>query len=185
MNNQSSQLLEIKPDISVKHMSAKKPKFIKVENRIQKKAGYGEIAEVSISRSENIILNNNVDFKEISATMLYNLREIIKTARENPSDLNTLREELIKPIMELKANGAMFKYELIGSLASIMLSFLEHINQLSNDALEIIEAHEKTLTLIIMKGISGDGGLLGKQVTEELENACNRYYRKNPEKFSR
>lgn len=166
-------------------MSGKKPKFIKVENRIQKKAGYGEIAEVGITRAENIILTNNVDFKEISTPMLYNLRDVIQTAKENPDDLDQLRLDLIKPIMELKANGAMFKYELIGELASIMLSFLEHINELNTDAVDIIEAHEKTLSLIVIKGIKGDGGTLGKQVTEELESACNRYYRKNPEKFSR
>lgn len=164
-------------------MSEKKAKIIKVENRIQKKAGFGEIPEVSISRSENIILSNSVDFKEIATPILFNLRETIQLSRENPERIDILRQELIKPIMELKANGAMFKYELIGTLAGIMLSFLEHINQLNNDALEIIEAHEKTLTLIVMKGIKGDGGLLGKQVTEELESACGRYYRKNPDKF--
>ena len=165
-------------------MSDKKAKFIKVENKIQKKAGFGEIAEVAISRSESIILNNNVDFKEIATPILFNLRETVKLARENPEKIDILRQELIKPIMELKANGAMFKYELIGSLAGVMLSFLEHINQLNNDALEIIEAHEKTLTLIVTNGIKGDGGLLGKQVVEELESACGRYYRKNPDKFS-
>lgn len=164
-------------------MSGKKPKFIKVENKIQKKAGFGEIAEVSISRSESIILNNNVDFKEVATPILFNLRETIALARQNPEDITKMRQELIKPIMELKANGAMFKYELVGALASIMLSFLEHINQLSKDALEIIEAHEKTLSVIVLKSIKGDGGVLGKQVTEELEGACARYYRKNPEKF--
>jgi hypothetical protein len=166
-------------------MSEKKPKFIKVENKLQKKAGFGEIADVSIARSETILLNNTVDFKEIATPILYNLRDIIQMAKDNPQDINTMRQELIKPIMELKANGAMFKYDLIGTLASIMLSFLEHINQLGKDALEIIDAHEKTLTLIVAKSIKGDGGPLGKQVTEELENACTRYYRKNPEKFSK
>lgn len=165
-------------------MSEKKPKFIKVENKIQKKAGYGEIADVAISRSENIIINNTVDFKEVAAPILANLRATVKLARENPEQLETIRQELIKPIMELKANGAMFKYDLIGSLAGIMLSFLEHILQLNNDALEIIEAHEKTLTLIVAKSIKGDGGALGKQVVQELEGACARYYRKNPDKFS-
>lgn len=166
-------------------MNGKKPKFIKVENKIQKKAGFGEIPEVSISRSENIILNNNVDFKDVAIPILLNLREIIEIARHNPDKIDILRQELIKPIMELKANGAMFKYELIGALASVMLSFLEHITQLSKEALEIIDAHEKTLLLIVTKGIKGDGGVLGKQITEELESACNRYYRKNPEKFKK
>lgn len=166
-------------------MSGKKAKFIKIENKLQKKAGFGEIAELSISRSENIILNNAVDFKEIATPILLNLQRTITVARAKPEHLSVLRQELIKPIMELKANGAMFKYDLIGALAGIMLSFLEHINQLDNDAIEIIEAHEKTLSLIVTKGIKGDGGPLGKQVTEELESACGRYYRKNPEKFSK
>ena len=166
-------------------MSGKKAKFIKVENKIQKKAGFGEIPEVAVSRSESIIFNNTVDFKEVATPILHNLRETIQQAKENPEKIDILRQELIKPIMELKANGAMFKYDLIGSLASIMLSFLEHINELNKDALDIIEAHEKTLTLIVAKSIKGDGGALGKQVIDELESACGRYYRKNPEKFSK
>ncbi len=165
-------------------MSDKKAKFIKVENKIQKKAGYGEISEVAISRSENVILNNNVDFKEVAMPILANLKESVQIARENPEKIDIMRQELIKPVMELKANGAMFKYDLIGSLASIMLSFLEHIKQLDSDSLEIIDAHQKTLTLIIAKGIKNDGGTLGKQVIQELESACARYYRKNPDKFS-
>lgn len=164
-------------------MSDKKAKFIKVENKIQKKAGYGEISEVAISRSENLILNNNVDFKEIATPILFNLKETIQLAKDRPDQIDVLRQELIKPVMELKANGAMFKYDLIGSLAGIMLSFLEHIKQLDEDAIDIIDAHHKTLMLIIAKGIKNDGGLLGKQVILELESACARYYRKNPDKF--
>jgi len=94
-----------------------------------------------------------------------------------------IRSELIKPIMELKANGGMFKYDLVGKLAGIMLSFLEHISEFNSDALEIINAHEKTLSLIIAKTMNGNGGDLGKTLITELEGACDRYYRKNPEKF--
>jgi hypothetical protein len=164
-------------------MSRKKAKFIKYENKIQKKAGFGEIPEVAILRAENALLKNTVDFKEIATPMLSQLREAIKLAKESPEKINNLHQNLITPIMGLKANGAMFKYELVGALASIMLSFLEHIQELNKDALEIVEAHEKTLTLIISKTIKGDGGAMGKQVIEELESACSRYYRKNPDQF--
>ena len=64
-----------------------------------------------------------------------------------------------------------------------MLSFLEHIKELNDDAVEIIDAHEKTLTLIVTRDIKNDGGQMGKQLITELENACARYYRKNPDKF--
>lgn len=161
----------------------KKVKFIKVENKLQKKAGFGEISDVVISRSESIILNNSVDFKEIAGPILFRLRETVRYAKENPNELEIIRQELIKPIMELKANGPMFKYELIGTLAGIMLSFLEHIKQMTSDGVEIIEAHERTLSLIVAKGMSGDGGMVGKQLVNELESACSRYYKKNPDLF--
>jgi len=159
-------------------------KIIKVENKLRKKVGFGSISETAISRSDSIIHNNSFDFKEIALPVLSKLRDTIVLAKENPAQIGIIRQELIKPIMELKANGAMFKYDLVGTLASIMLSFLEHINQLSKDAIEIIEAHEKTLSLIIIKGIKGDGGTLGTQLVNELEGACGRYYRKNPDKFN-
>lgn len=164
-------------------MSKPQFKIIKVENTLQKKAGYGEIGEATISRSEQILLNNTVDFKEVAKPILEKLRSTISYARENPEEIESILPELIKPVMDLKANGAMFKYNLVGHLAGIMLSFLEHITQLTRDSLEIIQAHEKTLTLIIVKGITGDGGVLGAQLTQELEGVCNRYYRKNPDKF--
>jgi hypothetical protein len=164
-------------------MSEKQVKFIKVENKIQAKAGYGEIPEIAIARSDNIIINNNVDFKEIAFPILSRLQTIIRHARQNHDSIEQINQELVKPIMELKANGSMFKYTLISELASVMLSFLEHIREMNNDAIEIIEAHEKTLLLIVTKEIKGDGGPLGRQLLQELEGACSRYYRKNPDKF--
>ncbi len=164
-------------------MTGKKAKIIKVENVLIKKTGYGEISEAQIARSEKIITNNNVDFKQVALPILAKLRLVINHAKSHPAELETINHELIDPVMELKANGPMFKFDLVGQLASVMLSFLEHIKQFNEDALEIIDAHEKTLTLIVAKEIKGDGGQMGKQLLIELESACSRYYRKNPDKF--
>lgn len=164
-------------------MSEKKTKIIKAENILIKKTGYGEISDNVIARSENLIINNNVDFKQMALPILARLRLVIEHTKSHPNDLETINQEFINPVMELKANAPMFKYDLVGQLASVMLSFLEHIKQFNQDALEIIDAHEKTLTLIITREIKGDGGQLGKQLLLELEGACSRYYRKNPDKF--
>lgn len=166
-------------------MTEKKAKIIKVENILIKKAGFGEISENLITRSENLIINNNIDFKQIALPILSRLRLVINHAKSHPEEIEVINQELINPVMELKANGSMFKYDLVGQLASVMLSFLEHIKQFNNDALEIIDAHEKTLTLIVAKEIKGDGGQLGKQLLSELEGACSRYYRKNPDMFKK
>jgi hypothetical protein len=164
-------------------MTNKKAKIIKAENKLIKKTGFGEITEPSIVKSEEIIKKNDIDFKTIAMPILERLRTGIEQAKSNPNDLALVTQEIIKPVMELKANGPMFKFDLIGQLASIMLSFLEHIKQLNDDAVDIIDANEKTLTLIVTRDIKNDGGQMGKQLITELENACARYYRKNPDKF--
>jgi hypothetical protein len=164
-------------------MTEKKVKIIKAENKLIKKTGYGEISELSIAKSEDIIVNNSVDFKIVALPILSRLKTSIIEAKSSPDKINTFNQDFISAVMELKANGPMFKYDLIGQLASVMLSFLEHIKELDKDAIEIIEAHEKTLTLIVTREIRGDGGQMGKQLLMELESACSRYYRKNPDKF--
>lgn len=164
-------------------MSTNQAKVIKVENKLRQKAGVGDISEAVIAASEVIIQSNQVDFKEVATPILQKLRAAIIKAQQEPDNIESVSKVMVDCVMELKANGPMFKYELVGNLASVMLSFLEHIHTFDKDSVEIIGAHEKTLSAIIDKGIKGDGGPLGTQLRSELEGACERYYRKNPEKF--
>lgn len=163
---------------------SKRAKIIKADNKLRQKAGYGEIADRLVSSAEKLIESNQVDFPEIALPILTELRAAIAESKET-GNFEAMLHDLINPVMELKANGPMFKFHLVGNLASVMLSFLEHIDSLDSDAIEIIEAHEKTLSAIVGKGIKGDGGPLGAQLVQELEEACSRYYRKNPDKFKK
>jgi hypothetical protein len=80
--------------------------------------------------------------------------------------------------MELKANATIFHYSLIGNLASIMLSFLESITKLDEDAISIVQAHHSTLQAIVQNKMKGDGGKNGKTFEKELKQVCARYYSK-------
>ncbi len=164
-------------------MSQKKAKIIKADKRLQLKAGAGEIAPHLVESAQTIIQNNAVDFSEIALPALSRLREAVVIAKDVQQDFQQFVDKIINPVMELKANGRMFKYDLVGDLASIMLGFLEQIHTLDKDSIEIIAAHERTLSAIVAKKITGDGGPMGQQLRSELEGACSRYYRKNPDKF--
>jgi len=78
--------------------------------------------------------------------------------------------------MTIKANAAMFNYDLITNLANVMLSFLESIKKLDKDVIEIVDAHHKTLTMIVLKKMKGDIGEPGKQLENELKGVCKRYF---------
>lgn len=167
-------------------MAPKNIKIFKADNSLQLKAGTGQISDFLVSAADELILNNTVDFSEIAPSLLMRLQKSIHHIRSESAggaERKQALSEVIAAVMELKANGAMFKYPLVSDLAATMLSFLEHIDSVDNDIIDLIDAHEKTLNTIIAKKLRGDGGAVGLQLRKELEGACDRYYRKNPLSF--
>ena len=75
----------------------------------------------------------------------------------------------------------MFKYDLITILADTMLAFLESIKRIDPDVIHLAEAHLASLQVIIAKKIKGSGGTSGEYLKQELEEAVQRYHKKNPQ----
>ena len=158
------------------------PKVIKADKKLQTKVGTGQIDENLVERCQEVIDNNSVDFAPLAKEYLDLLSEAIKAAKSSEMEKSEAISNMTAPVMQLKANAAIFKFNLIGNLANVMLSFLEAVDKLDADALSIVEAHHKTLTAIVLKNMKGDGGAFGKQMEEELKNACKRYYAKTGQK---
>jgi len=170
-----------------KSISMNKPeskvKIYKASKSLQLKAGTGDLTPDKILKADRIIEDNTIDFSEISNDFLMALLDGIRKAKAGAGTPEDLISGLIRPIMSLKAHGKMFKYDLVTALADIVLGFLEHVRELDADVIDIAEAHHRTLSLIINKGIRGDGGGSGPLLKAELNDACRRYYTKNPHNF--
>lgn len=160
-----------------------KAKIYKASKALQLKAGTGELSPDKVIKANRIIEDNRVDFSEIADDFLLRLLEGVRKARAGAGTQDDLIAGLVKPVMSLKAHGKMFQFELVSALADIVLGFLEHIRELDADVIDIVEAHHKTLGLIIKKGIRGNGGSSGPLLKAELTDACQRYYNKNPHNF--
>lgn len=155
--------------------TAKHIDVIKANHVLQAKVGFGEMAKEDLLRSQSILEKNNMNFTPIAQSFLKQFREgldILKT--ENHINRKSI-ERVINPVMQIKANSRIFKYNLLGDLSTIMLSFLESMNELDDDALAIVEAHYVTLSKIVSDKMQGDGGENGKSFEEELNAACKRY----------
>lgn len=157
----------------------KNARIVKANRLLQAKVGMGPVDEKKIARSQKIIDENQVDFAPLAREYLAELDAAIANARAGKEDSKeALIASLTAPVMQLKANATMFGYGLIGNLANVMLNFLETIDEIDKDVLEIAGAHQKTLHLIIANGMKGDGGAFGKELTGELKEACKRYFAK-------
>lgn len=153
-------------------------KIFKANFKLQEKVGSGPLDEKKVQESQRVIETNEVDFGPTALEILQKLENAIKLAQSSSANMQKAKALLTTPVMELKANAAIFKYNLIGNLANIMLSFLEAISDLDKDAVEIVNAHRNTLHMIVVRKMSGDGGEGGKLLVKELQQACDRYYNK-------
>lgn len=151
---------------------------IKADRVLQAKVGTGTISEEIISRAQGVMDNNDVDFAPMAKGFLSELGESVEKARGG-ENMDECVKVMTESVMQLKGNAKTFRYDLIGNLANVMLDFLENVEQLDNDAIEIVGAHHKTLSAIVIKKMTGDGGAYGTQMEEELRSACERYFAKD------
>ena len=162
----------------------KQPKVIKANYALQAKVGSGPLDTQKVEACQKVMDNNDVDFAPMAMDILNKLKPAIDDAKNGADDVQQSVEKMTQPVMELKANAALFRYDLIGNLANVMLSFLEAVKTLDNTAIEIVNAHHQTLSAIVLKKMQGDGGKYGKQLEQELKDACMRYFQKKRESAS-
>jgi len=156
-----------------------KARFINPPNRLKMKVGGGGIPESRIQQAQQIIHNFEMDFrpeaKKLAATLDKATNDAVANIKQNQT-IN--KEQMIHPIMQLKANGGMFKYRLLTDVADICLQFMEAVNDYNDEAIEIIKAHENAIQMIIQNDLKGDGGQEGYALVQELHKACARYFKK-------
>lgn len=149
--------------------------IIKANHLLQAKVGMGQIPDDVLARSQSLLEKNNFNFKPIAQQFLKQFRSGLDIANTEVYSNRKSIERLIDPVMQIKANARIFKYNLLGDLASIMLNFLEGMNELDEDAMAIVEAHYSTLSRMISDELNGDGGPSGSSFEAELQAACKRY----------
>lgn len=119
------------------------------------------------------------DFRPFASALATNLNQATNDAIEKISQNKGFnKEKMVLPIMQIKANGSMFKYDLLTDVADICLQFMESINDYNTEAIDIIKAHENAIQTIIKNNLKGDGGKEGYTLIQELHKACTRYFKK-------
>lgn len=155
---------------------SKKVRVIKANTMLQAKVGKGPLDEKAVRRCQEVMDANKVDFAPLAREYLARLDDAVRQAREGLLSRERAVQSMTEPVMQLKAHASMFRYTLIGALANIMLGFLESAETIDEDAIDIVEAHHKTLKAIIANKMEGDGGVRGEKLKAELKDACARYY---------
>lgn len=154
----------------------KQPRVIKANYVLQAKVGSGPLDERKIEECQQVMDNADIDFAPLANEYLNKLELAIRKVKSGELTGHDAKQAMTHPVMELKANASTFKYNLIGNMANIMLSFLETVKTLDKTVIEIVDVHHKTLKAILANKMKGDGGASGKALEQELKDACKRYF---------
>lgn len=163
-----------------KNKKSKKVKFVTPPNMLKTKVGSGGLSDKILDQAQKLLENNSIDFRPIAEMYLNSLQKGIERASYSTgfgSDDDVITD-ISYPILQLRANGKMFKYTLITKMAEQFLEFLNSINRIDAKAIEIMQAFHTSMNVVVQGEITGDGGLEGQELQETLRDACDKYIRK-------
>lgn len=161
----------------------RRAEFIKPPNTLKAKVGSGGLSEEILNKAQELLENNTVDFMPLAEMYLNSLMKGIEVAKDaSPTDdQEYVIAAMLYPGMQLKANGGMFHYALVTSIADRLIQFLEVIEEADIEVIEIVLAFHTTMRAVVLGRITGDGGRHGEELLEALDKACMRYFNKHPD----
>ena len=172
--------------MDIKHYNQKpvrNAKFINAPNILKAKVGIGGLSDTILERAQKLLENHTEDFRPLGEIYLKQMKDGIDSAAALGKATNSEADiaRILFPCVQLKANGAMFHYPLITRIAERFVQFMEVVEKLDEETLEIARAFHTTIKIVVASQIKGDGGEQGESLVEELNNACMRYFEKHKE----
>lgn len=155
--------------------------FFNPDNVLKEKVGDGGLDDRILEKAQSLLDKSDIDFTGQGQRFLMSLKEGIRLAetQKHRFETESLLATITQPAMQLKANGAMFGYPLVTKIADLMIRFIEVLNELDKDAIEIFHGFRTALNAVLVGQIKGDGGQEGADLYDALNDACQRYFDKN------
>mgnify|MGYP001558601707 CR=1 FL=1 len=104
---------------------SKKSKIIKPENTLKKKAGNGGFKDTDLVKAQTMIQTNEIDFRPLGVEMLKELNDIMAGIKAGTIGQAEYFDKLMYPLMQLKSQGALFRYPSVTGMSQILLDLLE------------------------------------------------------------
>jgi hypothetical protein len=164
----------------------RKADFYNPPNVLKAKVGSGGLDNSILEKAQKLLENHTEDFEPLAEMYLSSLLEAYEEAKNFKigEDAEGYIGKMIAPAVQLKANGGMFHYPLITSIADVLVNFLEIIEIPDAEVLNIVKGFHNSMHIVIKGRIHSKAGDDGDALIKELEGACERYFRRYPERVT-
>ena len=134
-------------------------------------------AKEALEAAEQEMAEAAANFATRSRQNMADLAALVTQAQQAQGDA---RKELLDKINliahELRGQGGTFDYPLVTAFAGSLFKFTRgEAADMDDNRMAIIKAHADGIRTVLGKGIRGDGGKIGQQLMQVLQQAIKKY----------
>ncbi len=153
--------------------------IFKPVNLLKQKVGDGGIDDDKIKNAQRLIDECSYDgflplARELTG-IIYDLLVLLR--KQGIQDSEKTIKDFAANFVQLKANGAMFRYPLVTRISDNVLHFLDSIPMMGDKELDVVQAHYDGLHVVIEGRLEGLENPQANEIHAELTRVCQRYFK--------
>lgn len=154
--------------------------IMKASRLLQSQVGAGKIKPEKIEKAQSRVeaVRGRIDLKPFADEHMADIKTCMGRLKAGDSVMD-VTDEIARSIMKFKGNIGIFSDGPFISLAILMLNWVESVEEIDQDVMDVLHGYYVTLDQIF------SGKLHDKKMIEviirEMESACQRYFSKHPE----
>lgn len=158
-----------------------KIKYIKPENKLQKKSGVGGLSPDIISRAQMTADNIQFDYMPFASKKIILIKNQLESEEFITAQNDNTIDNFLFNLVPLDVNMKLCDNEPLSIITTHLLRFVEKLPMINIDAYNVMRVHVNALDVTFKKKIEDPQDHVFQVLVKELEKACNRYDEKYAE----
>lgn len=157
-------------------------RYYRFRNALREKAlggqvpsGPGVISEEALAAAQEQFEKMAEDYPDWVQSVLSKLHEQHSRCVDTPALRHSCFKRLNEIAHDMKGQGGTFGYNLISSFAVSLYEFTRPRDTYSDEVVELVKSHVDAMKAVIVGRVKGDGGQVGKELTESLHKAIDKF----------
>lgn len=155
-------------------------KLVVPDNALKQKVGAGGFSATVLAKAQDNLDKNDIDFRPMATDYASSIGQILKEIRSGTVKPDEAIDAVMFPVMQLRAQGSLFKYPSITKISHILIDCLETVRATDKDVLDIIDAYKKSVQAMVALQLKDENHAGVKDLCTALADACGRYEKIKP-----
>ncbi len=158
-------------------------KIVEPDTRLKDKVG-GDVSKIiteeNVESAHKVIEETGKDFPEEMKKELIKLndsffefRDETLTEGQTKND-SKIFEAFKNQVLAVKSSSGIYGYDLASTIARSLFDYCDRYACINKLGKQTIEVHINALKVVFNSNIEGDGGVIGKQLMEELQTLVSK-----------